>query len=46
MKRSLGRTWEELAGELGGTGVALRKRLTRALDRVMTGLGLGGVGDV
>ncbi len=45
-QRSLGRTWEELAGELGGTGVALRKRLTRALDRVMTGLGLGDVGDV
>ena len=40
-QRSLGRAWQELADELGGTDVALRKKLTRALDRVMTGLGLG-----
>jgi len=39
-QRSLGRTWVELADELGGTDVALRKRLTRALDRVMTDLGI------
>jgi RNA polymerase sigma factor (sigma-70 family) len=45
-QRSLGRTWQELADELGGNGVALRKRLARSLDRVMTGLGLGDVGDV
>jgi RNA polymerase sigma-70 factor (ECF subfamily) len=44
-QRSLGRTWQELADELGGTDVALRKKLTRALDRVMTGLGLGDDGD-
>lgn len=40
-QRALGRAWQELANELGGTDVALRKKLTRALDRVMTGLGLG-----
>ena len=44
-QRALGRTWQELADELGGTDVALRKKLTRALNRVMTGLGLGDDGD-
>ncbi|MDB5306228.1 MAG: DNA-directed polymerase specialized sigma subunit, sigma24 [Gemmataceae bacterium] len=44
-QRALGRTWQDLADELGGTDVALRKTLARALDRVMTGLGLGDVGD-
>jgi RNA polymerase sigma-70 factor (ECF subfamily) len=44
-QRSLGRSWQELADELGGTDVALRKKLTRALDRVMDELGLGD-GDV
>jgi RNA polymerase sigma-70 factor (ECF subfamily) len=44
-QRSLGRGWRELADELGGTDVALRKKLTRALDRVMAGLGLGDDGD-
>ncbi|MCE9560779.1 MAG: sigma-70 family RNA polymerase sigma factor [Planctomycetes bacterium] len=44
-QRSLGRNWQELADELGGTDVALRKKLTRALDRVMADLGLGGDGD-
>lgn len=39
-QRSLGRSWVELAEELGGTDVALRKKLTRALDRVMGELGL------
>lgn len=41
-QRSLGRTWQELADELGGTDVALRKKLTRALDRVMAQLGIDG----
>lgn len=45
-QRSIGRSWQELADELGGTDVALRKKLTRALDRVMAGLGLGDDGDV
>jgi RNA polymerase sigma factor (sigma-70 family) len=44
-QRGLGRGWQELADELGATDVALRKKLTRALDRVMTELGLGDDGD-
>ena len=44
-QRALGRTWQELADELGGTDVALRKKLTRALNRVMTSLGLGDDGN-
>jgi RNA polymerase sigma-70 factor (ECF subfamily) len=44
-QRSLGRSWQDLATELGGTDVALRKKLTRALDRVMAELGLGDDGD-
>jgi RNA polymerase sigma factor (sigma-70 family) len=44
-QRALGRAWKELADEVGGTDVALRKKLTRALDRVMTELGLGEDGD-
>jgi RNA polymerase sigma-70 factor (ECF subfamily) len=40
-QRSLGRSWQDLAKELGATDVALRKKLTRALDRVMAELGLG-----
>jgi RNA polymerase sigma-70 factor (ECF subfamily) len=39
-QRSLGRTWKDLADELNGTDAALRKKLTRALDRVMFELGL------
>jgi RNA polymerase sigma-70 factor (ECF subfamily) len=39
-QRALGQTWKELADELGGTDVALRKKLARALDRVMCELGL------
>ena len=44
-QRALGRGWQELADELGGTDVALRKKLTRTLNRVMAGLGIGGEGD-
>ncbi len=44
-QRSQGRSWRELADELGGTDAALRKKLTRALNRVMAGLGLGDEGD-
>ncbi len=39
-QRSLGRAWKDLAEELGGTDVALRKKLTRALNRVMKELGV------
>jgi RNA polymerase sigma-70 factor (ECF subfamily) len=45
-QRSIGRTWKELADELGGTDVALRKKLSRALDTVMAGLGLEDAVDV
>jgi DNA-directed RNA polymerase specialized sigma24 family protein len=44
-QRALGRNWQELADELGGTDVGLRKKLTRALNRVMADLGLGDDGD-
>ncbi len=44
-QRALGRGWKEIAEEVGGTDVALRKKLTRALDRVMTELGLNEVID-
>lgn len=39
-QRALGRSWKEIADEVGGTDVALRKKLTRALNRVMAELGL------
>jgi RNA polymerase sigma factor (sigma-70 family) len=45
-QRAMGRTWQELAQELGGTDGALRKKLTRALDRVMSHLGIDEVSDV
>lgn len=44
-QRALGRTWRELADELGGTDVALRKKLTRALDRIMADLGIDEAAD-
>jgi RNA polymerase sigma factor (sigma-70 family) len=44
-QRSLGRSWPELAQELGSTDVALRKKLARALQRVMTQLGIEDHGD-
>jgi RNA polymerase sigma-70 factor (ECF subfamily) len=39
-QRALGRDWPEIAAELGGNAEGLRKRLTRALDRVAQELGL------
>ncbi len=33
-QRASGRDWQELSGELGVSAEALRKRLTRAMDRV------------
>src|SRR5262249_46809356 len=38
--RSGDRPWAEIAAEVGGTPEALRKKLSRALDRVMKELGL------
>jgi RNA polymerase sigma-70 factor (ECF subfamily) len=40
-QRALGRTWQDLAQELGANSEALRKRLKRALDRAFRELGLG-----
>jgi RNA polymerase sigma-70 factor (ECF subfamily) len=39
-RRADGRTWPEIAAELGSTPEALRKKLARALDRVAWQLGL------
>jgi RNA polymerase sigma-70 factor (ECF subfamily) len=44
-QRSLGRSWPDLSAELGGTDVSLRKKLTRALHRVMVKLGLDEDGE-
>lgn len=44
-QRALGRGWNEIADEVGGTAVALRKKLTRALDRVLVDLGLDEADD-
>lgn len=43
--RARGRSWPEIALELGGTAEARRKQLTRALDRVAHRLGLEEVAD-
>jgi RNA polymerase sigma-70 factor (ECF subfamily) len=39
-QRALGREWSDIAAEVGGTPEALRKRLSRAIDRVAQELGL------
>ncbi len=39
-QRVLGRTWTELAEQLGESDEALRKRFTRSVDQVMSDLGL------
>jgi RNA polymerase sigma-70 factor (ECF subfamily) len=39
-RRALGREWADIAAELGGTADALRKKLSRALDRVARDLKL------
>jgi RNA polymerase sigma factor (sigma-70 family) len=38
--RNMGRDWAAIAGELGGGAEALRRKLSRALDRVAEQLGL------
>lgn len=43
--RAQGRGWNEIAADIGGNPVALRKKLSRALNRVMTNLGLDEVAD-
>ena len=42
--RSQGLTWDEIAARLGGSAEALRKKLTRALDRVTAELGVDEIG--
>jgi RNA polymerase sigma factor (sigma-70 family) len=44
-RRALGREWPEIAAEMGGTPDALRKKFTRALNRVTRELGLDEPGD-
>ena len=44
-QRALGRSWQELAAECGKNPDALRKQLSRALDRVSQDLGLAEVTD-
>ena len=39
-RRAAGRTWEEIAAELGGDAQTLRKQLTRAVQRLAPRLGL------
>ena len=43
--RGRGDSWAEIAAALGGSAEALRKRLARALDRVLRQLGLDEDGD-
>ena len=44
-QRALNRDWAEIAAERGGSPEALRKKLTRAVDRVAQELGLDGSDD-
>ena len=44
--RNAGRDWASIAAELGGTAVALRQQLSRAISRVSAELGLEGDDDV
>jgi RNA polymerase sigma-70 factor (ECF subfamily) len=39
-QRALGRGWDEIAAECGGSPEALRKKLTRAIERIGRELGL------
>jgi RNA polymerase sigma-70 factor (ECF subfamily) len=44
--RVQGRDWAEIAAEMGGTPEGLRKRLSRALDRVTKQMGLAPSGEI
>jgi RNA polymerase sigma factor (sigma-70 family) len=43
--RAQGRSWAEIAEQLGGTPQARRKQLARAVDRIARDLGLAEVGE-
>jgi hypothetical protein len=43
-ERAEGRGWDEIAADRGGSAEALRKKLTRAVDRVVEELGLEEIG--
>jgi RNA polymerase sigma factor (sigma-70 family) len=45
-RRADGQTWPEIAEELGGSSEALRKKLSRALDRVACELGIDDPNDL
>lgn len=42
-RRTEGQSWDDIARELGGSAEALRKKMTRAMDRVAQELGLENV---
>lgn len=42
-RRADGQNWDDIARDLGGTAEALRKKMTRAMDRVARELGLGDI---
>jgi RNA polymerase sigma-70 factor (ECF subfamily) len=44
-QRGRGESWAEIAAAHGGSAEALRKKLSRALDRVLQELGLDDLGD-
>lgn len=44
-RRADGQNWDDIARELGGTPEALRKKMTRAMDRVAKELGLDDVAE-
>jgi hypothetical protein len=44
-QRGRGESWAEIAAASGGTAEAVRKKLTRALDRVLGELGLSEASD-
>jgi RNA polymerase sigma factor (sigma-70 family) len=44
-QRAQGREWRDLSDELGAQPDALRKKLSRGLDRVLAQLGLEGIND-
>jgi len=41
--RAAGKSWDEVASEMGGNAQARRKQLSRAIERVSPGLGIDGL---